>query len=145
VHKHTCHHPPAHIQHHFTVITNKKETVSLYWYDDNAPTIQSVCLQKMYRKIHCIFPTSSFSSSFCSPHNYILLLFNIKFAVAKPVDITFNKHHAFHPHHYLWEVNFMYPLQAVHFDTEVSIGTCKVFQGKGTYTDHIPRFCILVH
>jgi len=30
VHKHTRHQPPTHIQHHFTVITNKKEIVSLY-------------------------------------------------------------------------------------------------------------------
>jgi len=88
---------------------------------------------------------STSSSSFSSPHNYILLIINIKIAVPKPADITFNKPHAFHPHHYLWEVNFMQLLQAVHFDTEVSAGTCKVFQGKGTYTDHIPRFCILVH
>jgi len=43
------------------------------------------------------------------------------------------------------EVNFMYPLQAVYFDTQGSTGTYQEFQGKGTFTDHIPRFCILVH
>lgn len=52
----------------------------------------------------------------------MLLLINIKIAVAKPADISFNKPHAFHPHHYLKEANFMQPLQAVEFDTEVSTG-----------------------
>jgi len=39
----------------------------------------------------------------------------------------------------------MQPLQAVHFHTEVSTGPYEEFQGKGTYTDHNPRFCIRVH
>jgi len=69
----------------------------------------------MYRKkvkSMAFFSTSSSScSSFCSPHNYMLLLINIKIAVAKPADISINKPHAFHPHHYLYEVNFMQPLQ----------------------------------
>ena len=83
-----------------------------------SPTIQSVCLQTLYRKIYCIFPTFfsfSSSSSFCSPHKYILLIINIKIAVPKPADITFNKPHAFHPHHYMWEVKFYVPITSSTF------------------------------